>query len=466
MKHLGDFDTSAVIYGKFTTFRPSTGAAYTLGGTPALSVYKDSSTTQSTTGVTLTADFDSVTGLNHFAIDTSADGTFYSSGSFFDVVITTGTVDSVSVVGAVVGSFTLRKNSALKPATAGRTVVVDASGLVDANTVKVGPTGSGTAQTAGDIIGDTNDIQSRLPAALTAGGNIKADAVAINAVATTSVTTINAHQGTTNAVNFNGSGVSGYVKADVRTVTGNAQSAGDIVANQDVIYNAVVALPTAAQNADAVWDEEYTSHASITGSTAELMSDINASTSALTSRITSSLFTGITSMAQWLGLMAGKQTPNSTALTEIKATGAGSGTYDATTDSLQAIRDSGGGSGASLTVDATYVDTAHTWTFPSSVQTTATRIINELIGFNGIACMDFTNVIPSDVAISSVDSASFANISGTEPTVGTSTVSTNLKKVLIPINATSATANTYTLSVTVTTTDSQQFTRNGQFTVA
>lgn len=148
---LGDFDTSAVIYGKFATYRPSTGAAFTLAGTPALSVYKDNSTTQSTTGVTLTADFDSVTGLNHFAIDTSADGTFYSSGSFFDIVITTGTVDSVSVVGSVVGSFTLRKNSALKPATAGRTVVVDAAGLVDANTVKLGPSGSGTAQTARDI---------------------------------------------------------------------------------------------------------------------------------------------------------------------------------------------------------------------------------------------------------------------------------------------------------------------------
>lgn len=150
-KHLGDFDASTVVYGKFSTFRPSTGAAFTLGGTPALSVYKDNSTTQSTTGVTLTADFDTVTGLNHFAIDTSADGTFYAAGSFFDIVITTGTVDSVSVVGSVVASFTIRKNSALKPATAGRTLVVDAAGLADANTVKVGPSGSGSSQTARDI---------------------------------------------------------------------------------------------------------------------------------------------------------------------------------------------------------------------------------------------------------------------------------------------------------------------------
>ncbi len=115
-KGLGNYAAGAVIYGKFTTFRPSTGAAFTLGGTPALSVYKDNSTTQSTTGVTLTADFDSVTGLNHFAIDTSADGTFYSANSNFDIVITTGTVDSVSVVGTVVASFSLDKAVSIVPA--------------------------------------------------------------------------------------------------------------------------------------------------------------------------------------------------------------------------------------------------------------------------------------------------------------------------------------------------------------
>lgn len=37
------------------------------------------------------------------------------------------------------------------PATTGRSMVVDASGLVDANAVKIGPTGSGTSQTARDI---------------------------------------------------------------------------------------------------------------------------------------------------------------------------------------------------------------------------------------------------------------------------------------------------------------------------
>jgi hypothetical protein len=127
-KHLGDYDAGNVIYGKFSTYQPSTGAAFALAGTPALSVYKDNSTTQSTAGITLTASFDSVTGLNHFTIDTSADGSFYADGSNFDIVITTGTVDSVSVVGTVVASFTLRKSSALKPTTAARTLDVASTG--------------------------------------------------------------------------------------------------------------------------------------------------------------------------------------------------------------------------------------------------------------------------------------------------------------------------------------------------
>lgn len=39
----------------------------------------------------------------------------------------------------------------LVPTTAGRTLVVDAAGLADANVVKLGPSGSGTAQTAKDV---------------------------------------------------------------------------------------------------------------------------------------------------------------------------------------------------------------------------------------------------------------------------------------------------------------------------
>lgn len=138
MKHLGDFDAASVLYTKFTTYRPSTGAPFTLAGTPVVSIYKDGSLTQSVTGVTLTVDFDGLTGLHHLAIDTSADGTFFSAGSHFEAVITTGTVDSVSVVGSCVASFSLRKDSALKPTVAGRTLDVSAGGEAGLDWANIG----------------------------------------------------------------------------------------------------------------------------------------------------------------------------------------------------------------------------------------------------------------------------------------------------------------------------------------
>lgn len=126
--YVGDYAPGDTVDCNFGTVRPSTGASFTLAGTPAISVYKDNGTTESTTGVTLTADFDTRTGLNHVRITTGSDGTFYSAGSFFEAVITTGTVDSVSVVGQPVCSFSLNKVSALRPTTAARTLDVASTG--------------------------------------------------------------------------------------------------------------------------------------------------------------------------------------------------------------------------------------------------------------------------------------------------------------------------------------------------
>lgn len=343
--HRGDFDTSAVIYGKFTTYRPSTGAAYTLAGTPALSVYKDNSTTQSTTGVTLTADFDSVTGLNHFAIDTSADGTFYSAGSFFDVVITTGTVDSVSVVGSVVASFTIRKDSSLKPTTAGRTLDVSSGGeagvdwanvgspttalaltgttiastqKVDIETIKtqtvtaaagvtvlasVGTAATSTAQT-GDayarlgapagasvsadvaavktetatILSDTNDIQTRLPAALVSGridasvGAMAANTLTAAATAAdfgaemaTAIWTDTTAGDFTVALSVGKSlmnGVSLGTGLTVAAVSGAVGSVTGAVGSVTGLTNATIA--------DQVWDEILSGHV-VSGSTGEAL---------------------------------------------------------------------------------------------------------------------------------------------------------------------------------------------------
>jgi hypothetical protein len=115
---------------KFTTRRFTTGAPHTLASSPVISAYLDNNTTEVTAGITLTADFDSRTGLNNVRVVASG-GNGYSAGTWV-FVITTGTVDSVSVVGEVVYEVVI--------------------GTVPANVTAVG----GTSQTAGDIMGALN----------------------------------------------------------------------------------------------------------------------------------------------------------------------------------------------------------------------------------------------------------------------------------------------------------------------
>ena len=111
MQYLGDYaEDYATLNFKFSTHKAD-GTPATLSGTPAISVYKANGTTQSTAGITLTADFDSVTGLNNVLIDLSADA-FYAVANDYQVVITTGTVDSVSVVGTVLAHFSIENRFA------------------------------------------------------------------------------------------------------------------------------------------------------------------------------------------------------------------------------------------------------------------------------------------------------------------------------------------------------------------
>jgi len=106
MSYIGDFaEDYATLNTKFTTVG-SDGASTVLAGSPVISVYKANGTTQSTAGITLSVDFDSVVGLNNVLIDLSADA-FYAVGNDYQIVITTGTVGGTSVVGYVVGEFSI-----------------------------------------------------------------------------------------------------------------------------------------------------------------------------------------------------------------------------------------------------------------------------------------------------------------------------------------------------------------------
>lgn len=165
----GDYRAGDVIDLKFTTLNVSAVPA-ALAGSPAIGIYKSNSTSVETTGITLSVSFNSVTGLNHVHITTASDGTFYAEGNDFDVVITAGTVNSVSVVGVVVASFSMGNRSALRPATKALDLNVSSGGAADANTVSLLGTAVSTPATAGIV--DVNLINIANAAVSTAAAQL------------------------------------------------------------------------------------------------------------------------------------------------------------------------------------------------------------------------------------------------------------------------------------------------------
>jgi len=69
-------------------------------------VYRDDDTTGTTLGVTDTASFNSVTGLNGLAIDTSASYSYYLPGHDYSVVLLAATIDG-RTVHTVLGTFSI-----------------------------------------------------------------------------------------------------------------------------------------------------------------------------------------------------------------------------------------------------------------------------------------------------------------------------------------------------------------------
>jgi hypothetical protein len=140
----------------FTTRQFSSGAPFALAGSPVISAYEDDSVTQITAGITLDVNFDSVTGLNHVrVVATGANG--YEAGKSYSLVITTGTVDSVSVVGEVVGSFTLERSAAFERlgAPAGASVSADVAAVKSDTAAILTDTGT----TLDDLV---DDLETRL----------------------------------------------------------------------------------------------------------------------------------------------------------------------------------------------------------------------------------------------------------------------------------------------------------------
>ena len=97
MRHVALGDTFDF---KFTTRRFSTGAPYSLAGSPALVAYPDTSTVETAGGITLGTDHDGRTGFNTVRVVATV-GNGYAAG-YWAFMISSGTVDGVSVVGETV----------------------------------------------------------------------------------------------------------------------------------------------------------------------------------------------------------------------------------------------------------------------------------------------------------------------------------------------------------------------------
>jgi hypothetical protein len=231
-------------------------------------------------------------------------------GSTKTVTLAAGT----TFTAAAGDNISIMDQAPLQPATLGRTLVVDAAGLADANTVKLGPTGSGTAQTARDIgasvlissgtgSGQLSVASGVIAANVTQFGGsngtfasgrpeVNTSHIAGSAVSTSSAQigvnvvnaagtawnsgsigastlatdTITAAKVAADAVTEIQSGLSTLDAAGVRSAIGLAS------ANLDTQLDA---LPTAAENADAVWDEAIAGHSGV-GSAGEALQNAGA----------------------------------------------------------------------------------------------------------------------------------------------------------------------------------------------
>ena len=105
-----DFRLNDTVYMPFTSRDFSTGVPTTLVS-GEVQVYENADTTQITAAETLDVDLDSVSGFNMVTIQaTEANG--FEPGKSYTVIMAAGTVGGVSVVGEVVGYFTLEASAA------------------------------------------------------------------------------------------------------------------------------------------------------------------------------------------------------------------------------------------------------------------------------------------------------------------------------------------------------------------
>lgn len=202
----GDYDTTETIVIPFNTFDsndPQASATITNLANTDIHIHKDGGTTQrsSSSGVTVSIDFDTITGNHICTIDLSdnTDAGFYANGSQYQVRMEGTTVDA-GTVNAWIGAFSIGRT--LRPTTAGRTLDVTATGAAgidwgnvenQTTSVNLSSTTTNLCNTITTYTGNTvqtGDSFARLGAP--AGASVSADIATVD----TNVDTINTNVGT------------------------------------------------------------------------------------------------------------------------------------------------------------------------------------------------------------------------------------------------------------------------------
>lgn len=231
-EYLGDFPTGQTIYVYFNTFDsndPSASVTLTGLAVTDIEIYKNGSTTQraSDAGYALLdtdgIDFDGITGIHGFSIDTSdnTDAGFYAAGNDYTVIVSSVTVDAATI-NFIAARFSIDNRGLLRPSVAGRTLGVEADG----DLTKVNTLDGHTAQT-GDTYALANGATGFV-AIDTAIAALSGDALALEDIAqanweySSRVLTAG-----TNIALAKGTGVTGFTDLDaagVRTAVGLASA--------------------------------------------------------------------------------------------------------------------------------------------------------------------------------------------------------------------------------------------------
>lgn len=274
----GDYQLEDTVYLAFTTRAFSTGIPTALVS-GEVQIYEDASVTQITGAETLTVSLDSVAGFNMVSVAaTAANG--FESGKSYTAMLAAGTVDSVSAIGEVVGHFTIEMSAAaldlangtdglgaIKAETA--LIVEDTGTTLDTHLTDIkGATFSGatdsleairdqgdSAWTPGDPSVASGTAQAGSANSITlAAGDTAADNLythlRINLTSGTGAGQSRAINGNTNS-------------SKVATVVNSWTVNPDPTTGYSIVFDAITeiaAAPTAAENADAVWDENTAGH--------------------------------------------------------------------------------------------------------------------------------------------------------------------------------------------------------------